>query len=542
MDSRLEDLVQREDSLFSQRTSLVSLWQLIADEFFQERADFTTTRYLGSDFATGQMLSYPSMARRDLANSLSAVLRPSTTDWFSMSVSMEDNIDHDGRAWLQYATGVQRRAMFDRSSQFARATKEGDHDFATFGQCVLSIELNMEGNGLLYRCWHLRDCAWAENYDGHIDTLFRRWEPTIRELIQIFPKTIPSELKQRLEKEPYAKVKCARAVLPAKDFDSKLKTPYVSVYYLKDEKVILEEVGLKTFNHVIPRWQTVSGSQYAYSPATIVALPDARLIQAMTRVLLEAGEKAVDPPMIAVRDAIRSDVAVYAGGITWADAAYDERLGEVLRPITQDKSGMPLGLQMQQDTREMIAEAFYLNKLTLPPPDREMTAYEAGQRVSEYIRQALPIFEPMEADYNGALCEITFELLMRNGAFGPTHTIPRSLSGAEVRFKFQNPLRSAVDEQKSNLLLQSQSLLAQVVQLDPSAADIVDAKTALRDALYAIGVPVKWLRSEEDLAQRESQARQMQQAQQLLGGLEQGAGIAEKLSKAQAVQATTETV
>jgi hypothetical protein len=42
----------------------------------------------------------------------------------------------------------------------------------------------------------------------------------------------------------------------------------------------------------IPRWQTVSGSQYSYSPATVAALPDARLIQAMTFTLLEAGEKA----------------------------------------------------------------------------------------------------------------------------------------------------------------------------------------------------------------------------------------------------------
>jgi hypothetical protein len=45
----------------------------------------------------------------------------------------------------------------------------------------------------------------------------------------------------------------------------------------------------------------------------------------MTLTLLEAGEKFTNPPMIAVQEAIRSDVAIYAGGITWVDKDYDER-------------------------------------------------------------------------------------------------------------------------------------------------------------------------------------------------------------------------
>lgn len=536
-DSRLKDLIQREDSLFTKRISLNSLWQSLAEQFYIERSDFCVQRSLGDELGTNLMMSYPLMARRDLGNSLSAILRPSTTNWFSMSTNFEDTIDHAGRAWLQWATGVQRRAMSDRHSQFFRATKEGDHDYATFGQCVISTDLNRFGNGLLYRCWHLRDCAWAENYDGVVDTLFRRWEPTIRELVQQFPKTVPSRLKERLEKEPYATVKCCHVVMPYGDFDGSTKNrqPYVSVYYVKDEETILEEVGISLFNYTVPRWQTVSGSQYAYSPATIVALPDARLIQAMTRVLLEAGEKAVDPPMLAVQEAIRSDIALYAGGITWTDAAYDERLGEVLRPINQDKSGMPLGLQMQQDTKAMIAEAFFLNKLTLPPVSgsREMTAYEAGQRVQEYIRQALPIFEPMETDYNAALCEITFETLLKGRAFGSPQDMPRSLSGAQVQFKFQNPLRAALDEQKAGQLLQAQNLLAQVVTVDPSTSAIVDAKVALRDALYGIGIPVKWLRSEEEVDAREQAQKQQAQVQNVLGGLGQGADIAQKYGEAQ---------
>jgi hypothetical protein len=85
----------------------------------------------------------------------------------------------------------------------------------------------------------------------------------------------------------------------------------------------MEEVSQWNREYSIERWQTVSGSQYAYSPATIVALPDARLLQAMTYTLLHAGEKIVDPPLIATEDVVRSDVALYAGGITWIDRDYE---------------------------------------------------------------------------------------------------------------------------------------------------------------------------------------------------------------------------
>ncbi|QZN96684.1 portal protein [Symbiopectobacterium purcellii] len=69
---------------------------------------------------------------------------------------------------------------------------------------------------------------------------------------------------------------------------------------------------------------------------------------------------------------------------------------------------------MRDDVRNMIHQAFYLNSLTLPNTSG-MTAYEVSQRVQEYIRQATPLFAPMEPEYNGDLCDMTFSKLMRAG-------------------------------------------------------------------------------------------------------------------------------
>jgi hypothetical protein len=538
MNSDVKRLIEIGDKLFSKRISLVSLWQEIADNFYPERADFTVSRSLGTDFAEHLMTSYPLMARRDLGNAFSGMLRPTSKDWFAMRTG-RDVRDVEGRAWLEWASKVQKRAMYDRKTQFIRATKEGDHDFAAVGQCVISVEMNRNLDGLLYRCWHLRDVAWCENEDGEIDHVQRKWKPAAHELNRIFKGNISSTVKEKLEKEPYCEIECRHIVVPSEMYagEKKWRTKFVSLFVDVENKFVMEEVGIRTFSYVIPRWQTVSGSQYAYSPATVCALPDARLIQAMTRVLLEAGEKATNPPMVAVQEAIRSDVSIYAGGITWVDAAYDERLGEVLRPLTQDKTGLPLGLEMQQDIREQIAAAFYLNKLNLPIMAGDMTATEVSQRVQEYIRQALPLFEPMEDQYNGALCERTFDLLFNNGAFGPPDNIPESLRGQEVTFRFESPLQEAVERQRGQVFMEASAILAQAATLAPEAPVIVDAVAALRDVLEGIGVPASWTRSEDAVQTILEQQAAKQEAAQLLGAMEQASKVAKTTAEANATMA-----
>jgi len=537
-----KQLFEMTQQLMTKRSSLVSLWQEMAENFYPERADFTIRRSLGTEFADNLSTSYPLIARRELGNSFNFMLRPAEKSWFHPTVKdeMADDLttgiqDPEAKAWLQWAGKIQRKAMYDRAAMFTRATKEGDHDFAAFGQCAISVEMNKARTGLLYRCWHLRDMAWAENEEGKIGTVARVWKPTARDLVRIFGASkVHAEVNRTAEKTPFEEIDCRHIVVESDLVDGgPWKTPYVSIYFDVDHMHTIEKVGVYSIIYVIPRWQTVSGSQYAYSPATVAALPDARLLQAMTYTLLEAGEKHTNPPMIAVQEAIRSDVALYAGGITWVDSAYDEKMGEVLRPLSQDKSGMPMGLEMAQDLRFQLAEAFYLNKLTLPQRAPEMTAYEVGQRIQQYIRDALPLFEPMEMEYNGALCEETFSLLLRAGAFGSPFDIPKALQGANIQFRFESPLHEAIEREKGNRFLEAQSYVVPSIQLDPSTALIIDSKTALRDVLDAIGIPAAWVHSEDEVNAMVKAQQQQQEAATLLAGLQQGAEVAKTLGEAE---------
>jgi len=529
-----KELAELAEDLFGKKSPLNSLHQEIAENFYPERADFTAKRPLGTDFAANLMTSYPVTCRRDLGDQFGTMLRPTARPWFhcARKFSERDETDNTVRQYLEWFETTMRRAMYDRGSKFTRATKEGDHDFAAFGQTCISVELNRKADGLLYRCWHIRDMAWQENAEGDLGFIARKWKTSVQVMASTFGKDMLDEKQQKLlATAPFSDVNLMHMVVEDEMYDDNAKgRPRWSIWWDVDNARMIEAKPIWGKHYVIPRWQTVSsaifGSQYSYSPAVIAALPDARLIQAMTFTLLEVGEKAANPPLIVTKDAVRSDVAVFAGGITWVDKEYDEKLGEAIRPLNQDFRGFNFGVQMAADTRSMLHKAFYLDALTLPERAPEMTAYEVGQRVQEYIRNALPIFEPMEHEYNAALCEETFHLMQRNGAFGSPLDWPKKLRGVEIDFRFESPLHDAIEQQKGQKWQEAQGLLSSALAIDQDTGFILDAKTALRDALAGVGVPALWLRDEDQVQAMAQQREQQQQQQQMLAALEQGSNAA----------------
>lgn len=526
--ARVQDLRAQGDALFSRRSGIMSLWQEQAENFYPTRADFTRHDPWGytegRDFMDGLMTGSPVLAHRELSDQFAAMLRPKGKDWFGMTVE-DERVAQDStvKAWFQAKAATMRRIMYDTQAGFTRATKEGDQDFAAFGQAVLSVELNQEANGLLFRCWHLRDCAWAEDAHRKIDTMHRKWKLPARAVLKLWPGKVDAKLREKAQKDPNGLVSLRHIVLPSDEYDfenprPKAQTkrfPFVSIYIDCDHETMLEETPMRRLPYIVPRWVTVSGSAYAHSPATVVGLPDARLLQRMTFTLLEAAEKAVNPPMVAVGNQIQGGLNVYPGGVTWVDADYDERKGEALRVLdaVSQKTGIQFGISMAQNAEMMIKRAFYLDQIRLPPAGEAMTATEVRMRTEEYIRAALPLFEPMETDYNGAICEEVFNLALENGAFGNLSDMPRLLAGQEVRFSFESPLQAAAGQQKAVAFQQAGQLLAAAMALDPMAPVEFDARKAFRDGLDGLGEP-SWIVDDEQAQRVRAQAAQRQKEQQ----------------------------
>ena len=294
----VEQVKKQIDHLFEKQYPVLSLWQTLADHFYPERADFTTTRNVGDELADGLINTQPVLMRRDLCNSFSAMLRDG--EWFRI-VTAGGTADHSGNMWLDFARKRLMTMMGRNNKTFVRATKQGDHDYGTFGQCVISTELNKQRTGLLYRNWHLRDCAWFEDEDGSVGGVARKWKPTIHQLIAVFGEDkVHRRIVERSKREPFAECEIRHFVIPARMYgDESINTPFVSLFIDAENNHMIEEVGINHRYYTVPRFQTIAGAPYAYSPATITALPDARTLQAMTFTLMEAAERYARPPIIA---------------------------------------------------------------------------------------------------------------------------------------------------------------------------------------------------------------------------------------------------
>lgn len=525
MQTYIIDLKENSDKLLNKRDTLLSLWQMLAENFYPERADFTVCRYLGEEFADNLTTSYPIIARRELGDLVNSGMRPRNQYWFKAYARNRDDLGMEAKQWLERSTMIMRRALYDKDSQFVRATKEGDQDYVTFGQCVISVEMNRKKNALMFRNWHLRDVAWMEDYDGSICEVHRKSKPAVSKVNSEFKGNLSKAAKELLKKDPNATLEYRHVVMPTERFtgDTKYPTPYVSIYFEADSGHVLREEGVSTQIYVIPRWQTVSGSQYAYSPATVAATPDARLIQAMTLSILEAGEMATNPPMFARSEVFRGDIQRMAQGISFLDLQAEERVADAIEFQPVDSRGLAVAMNMREEIKNMIARAFYLDKLNLPQPtSAEMTAYEVSQRVQEYIRQAVPLFEPMEQDYNAPLLDITYQTLLNNGAFGPDSEIPDELRGSDIDFQFESPLYEAIEKQKANILTQGVALGSQIEALEPGSMEVIKMKEAFNDALEGMGMSAKWRRSEEEIAEREAAKAKQQKMQQVVQMAQQG--------------------
>lgn len=542
MKTRVRDLMGQGDALFGRRSAAESLWQQIAEQFYPMRADFTREYTESTVWFEGLMTGEPVLAHRELSDQLAAMLRPKGKDWFSITVE-DERIAEDSaaKAWLQQKAATMRRIMYDRRSGFHRSVKEGDGDFCAFGQTVLSVEVNETRDGLLYRCWHLRDCAWAENRNRAVDTMHRRWKLPAREVLKMWPDKADAKLKELAQKDPQHLVHLRHIVLPAEDYDFQSpisarqfkRFPFIGIYIDCDHDTVLEETPLVRSPYVVPRWVTVSGSPYAHSPAAVIGLPDARLLQQINYTLLETAEKAANPPMVAQGDKIQGGLNVYPGGVTWVDSDYDERTGESLRVLdaVAGKTGIQFGLTMAERAEGMIKRAFYLDRLNLPPVGAAMTATEVRTRVEEFIRAALPLFEPMETEYNGALCEETFNLALENGAFGNLQDMPPVLRGQELRWTFESPLQVAQGREKAQAFLEAGQLLAAAVQMDPQNAVEFDSRQAFRDGLDGIGEP-SWITEDGQAQKARAQAAQRQKEALAAQHVAQVAGAAQQVGSA----------
>lgn len=531
-----QTVIENGNTLFSERSGLLLMWQELSEHFYYDRAHFTGAPSLGQEYARQAYSSDGALYRREMGNLFQTMMRPA--DFFEVKAADDDrNKNSEARAWLQDATDLMRKVMYTTTSRYYHSAVLTDHDFVTFGQGVLEACARKDRRGVYYRNWHLRDVCWSQDETGAVTDVHRNETTTLRNLVSTFGNKVPEALRRDAEKRPFDKVEARHVVVPSRAYDLGIPVrtdrPFTSLWVLPKHGEVLEALPRMYKGYVIPRGLPVDGTQYGSSPFTSIIIADARTAQAIERILLEAGEKAVDPPLVGTLEAVRGDVGMYAGGITWVDAEYDERLGEAIRPLNIDSSGLGFGADMSERFNIRQRIGMMLDKVSLPETSGK-TAYEVRKIVEQQMRAQIPIFGPIEAEYSEPLCSETFLVMRSLGAF-PAQDIPEALQGENVDFEFKSPLADLEGDKLKSALVEGMEVIGATSQLDQTVSQLPDPMAITRDMLQRLGWPEDWLKDEKRLAAavENMQAGQAAQAAAAdVGGAAEMAGKAAPMVKA----------
>lgn len=550
-DENAVELAKREERAFGRKENLHSLWQELSLNFHSARADYTSESCIGEEYAIDQFDSEPERCRRDLADARASMLRPEDQEWVKVSLRDKKLAERpDVARVLDFISERLRFYLDEPEHGFGRAEKEADNDIVVVGNSIKTPETIVDRNGerrFVVSSWHPRDCAWFDDETRmRQDVMFRRFKASARHIKKLFPRAqLHEDIKKELEKggNPDREFGLCHTMMPADEYEwykkpaGRKRVKWASVYYDSDHKMLLSESPSAQFRYVVDRWMTISGSQYGYSPAAMVSLPDGRTQQALVRMLLEAAELSLIPPLKARRDALLSDIDMSGRGITWIDRDYDERLGPSIEPLLPEARQVPIGIDMITRTTLALRDNWYLSKLRLPMQAK--TAYETQALLEQFIRENIPLFGPWQAGLSMMLDEILQTLQspeMRMTAFGDmSEWPPELLEGRDLVWTFKNPLRDAIERNRVNQGQQVLGFAAGVEQVKPgTTAAVWSLEKMARDVTRGTGAPADWLNDETEAAETADANAETADIIGALGMAEQAAGIVKTGSEAAA--------
>jgi hypothetical protein len=540
---KLTNKLERHRSLCHRRDAWKPLWQELADVLYPNRGAFTREQQEGQETQHELYDSTPQQARRGLATAIDGLMKPSSAKWFWLRATADDLNELDEvKYWLEECQRRMWTAIYNPQARFIQHSGAVDNDLAAFGLGYIWISENRDRNGLLFRSLHINDCAIDENADGQIDTIYvsRKW--TARQVMQRFGDATPTKIKESLvgaqaEKDKDKLWEIVVAVEPRHEYDprsrhSNLHFPYSNCVFWagaegnNGDGEIIEESGFQEFPVAIPRWEVAPNEVYPRSPG-MLALPDARTLQAMGMTLLAGGQLAVDPPRWVPDDGMMSTVRTYPGGINVVDAEVVKATRGRPMGTLELGANMPIGREMQIDYRQMVEAAFFKNIFNLPVEGPDMTATEVIERKEEFIRTIGPVLGQLEMDYVGNIIHRVFGIMSgphRDFVAAALPPPPEALLGQEVKFEFQSPIQQARKRLEVANMARAFEFLTPLITIDPGVVANFDSDEIVRDMPEAFSLPAKWLRPKDEVEQLRAQQQQAQQGQ---AAIVEGQGVAD---------------
>lgn len=524
-DSRADELIKRQEGLAAERRGHERDWQEIAELVKPMRAEFAgpvkkadggklfdgTAGYAADNFSAG----------------LWGMTTNSANEWFQMQHSIEElNQDRAVRLWLDEATRLMRVQLAANGQRFYSQVHPLFGDMVCFGAGVFYTEERAEKGAMFYSCRSLAECFISEGADENVDELHRRYQSTAKQILQRFKDATPAKIREAAEKNPEQKFTLIHSVLPREELDLSRKDmkgkPFASYYVDVDSRTVIGERGYFEFPYQVPRW---GPGLYGYSRASL-AMPDVRMLNAMSKTTIIGAQKRVDPTILARDEDSVHGIKTGPGKIIYGGV--DDQGRQLIHPL-QTGADIGLGLEMEEQRRGQIREAFYAS-LLLMVQRPNMTATQFLGEQEEKLRLMAPYLGKVQSEFHDPLIDRLFAVMYRAGAFPPPPEV--LLQYPDLKVDYVSPLARAQKASEGAAISRALEAIAPLAAVNPEVWDNFDGDAAARTLAEAYGVPAKLIRDPKAVAQARDARAQKMSAAMLPGQAEQAAGAIKTAAEA----------
>jgi len=519
----IKELVARFDHLETRRDNWDTHYQELADYMLPRKADIVRKRSRGEKRMELIFDGTALQAVDLLSASLHGMLTSGATPWFHLAMKDPDiGRDDMVQRWLEDSSKRMIRAF--NQSNFETEVHELYVDLVVFGTGCMFVE--MDGENLRFSTRHISEFYVAEDQFGLVDTVFRKYKIPARQAVQRFGlENVGKFIQRTFEKKPDEEVTLLHAVLPRDDRDPTKRDnknmPFASVYICMETKMPVAISGFQEFPYIVPRFLKATGEVMGRSPA-MVALPDVKMINLMSKTIIQAAQKQIDPPLLVPDDGFLLPIRTQPGGLNF----FRSGTRDTITPLNTG-ANIPIGLQMEEQRRGAIRSAFYVDQL-LSASTPNMTATEVVQRQEERMRVIGPVLGRLMNEMLRPMIDRVFALMLRNDMLAVP---PEVLQGRDVDIEYVSPLARAQKSSSLNGTMKALEILLPLAQSLP-VGDHLNPDGLVNHIVDSLGVPKDVLLPQAQVDQQRQQRAAAQQAE-----LERQQGAEDVYTAAQAAQA-----
>ena len=274
----------------------------------------------------------------------------------------------------------------------------------------------------------------------------------------------------------------------------------MSAYVCKQTEMIISEGGFEELPYVVPRFLKATGETMGRSPA-MTALPDVKMLNLMSKTIIQAAQKQIDPPLLVPDDGFLLPIRTQPGGLNF----FRSGTRETITPLNTG-ANIPIGLNMEEQRRAAIRQAFYVDQI-LTAGSPQMTATEVIQRQEERMRVIGPVLGRLMNELLRPLIDRVFALMLRNDMLAPAPTV---LQGLDIDIEYVSPLARAQKSSSLNNTMRALEILLPLAQSLP-VGDHIDPDGLVRHVTDALGVPKNTLRTQREVNEARQQRAQAEQ-------------------------------